>query len=118
MSLYTQPYDFCIPPDDGPEIFLSDVEAMVDSGEFCDRPEMGIHDSAWVYSGADTFFDCLASKYEKAPGSAAAICRAMRGLDPRPGDLEAMDSLFKMMRDELIAACKQTLCAEAAKDSY
>lgn len=113
MSLYTQPYDFTIPPDDGPEIFLSDVEALVDSGEFCDRPRIGTAES-----GHNVFADALNTVIDDVPGIAHALARAMQGKDPHPGDLEAMRATWELMRPTLIRECLKTACAEAVTNDY
>ncbi len=117
---YSQPYDFCIPTDelDGPEIFESEIAACVDSGEYGDKPDMGMQSDGWVSSGHDVFFGSLSFEADQVPGAAHALIRALQGLDPHPNDLEAMRKLYALIRPTLMTECGKTLYAEATQNHY
>lgn len=81
------------PPDDDDE-----ASEMVDHGD------IGDHEP-------DSVVELLGDI--RTPGAASAILRAMRGLDPRPGAMQAMAAAFAEIRDELIVIAERVISERA-----
>lgn len=91
-----------VSPSDEPLQSLTDAAvSMTDSGDIGDQEPLAVMD---LLSTIETH------------GAASAILRAMRGLDPRPGALQAMEQAFDEIRGRLVELATDVILAEA--DDY
>lgn len=82
------------PPDEPLQSLTDAAVSMTDSGDIGDQEPLAVMD--------------LLSTIE-TPGAASAILRAMRGLDPRPGAMQAMAAAFAEIRAELIMVAERVI---------
>lgn len=86
------------PPDEPLQSLTDAAVSMTDSGDIGDQEPLAV-------------MDLLATI--ETPGAASAILRAMRGLDPRPGALQAMAQAFDEIRGKLVELATDVILAEA-----
>ena len=89
------------PPDEPLQALTDAAVSMTDSGDIGDQEPLAVMD---LLSTIETH------------GAASAILRAMRGLDPRPGALQAMEQAFDEIRGRLVELATDVILAEA--DDY
>lgn len=82
------------PPDEPLQALTDAAVSMTDSGDIGDQEPLAVMD---LLSTIETH------------GAASAILRAMRGLDPRPGAMQAMAAAFAEIRAELIMVAERVI---------